>query len=638
MSTQKLSRRAFLRRTVLAGGATLYVFANGHYRIALSQAPVVYRLRILHTNDHHARIEPANVTLQTSPTTVTRNFGGVARRKTLIDQLRATPDADDLLLLDAGDVFQGTLYFNLYEGKADKSFYNQMGYDAVAVGNHEFDRGQIALRDFINGVTGQTPPNPPINFPMLSANVNVDASAPLAAALAPTDVAVPGKLGKRIIINKGGGSSRNIGIFGLTPTDTGILSNPGAGVTFGTDLITIAQAQVNALKAAGAQHIIALTHVGYPVDREIAKNVRGIDVIVGGHSHTPLLPTVNPPSPVGVASQGPYPTIEKDPDNKDVVIVTDWEWGKWLGDITLGFDASGAVSVISGVIRPVWADGLGTPPRSLLPGEQPEILPDASFQNEITTVWKPGVDALANQEIGRTAVFLDGERASVRNKETNLGNLITDAMLERTRTAGAQICITNGGGIRASIPGPTGGAPDAPITVGQVLTVLPFGNTLALVTLTGAQVIAALENGLSQVNLSNPSASAGRFPQVAGLRFIWDPKRPANSRIVSVFVQTTTSVNGVQNSTFVPINPTANYRVVTNNFMLTGGDGYAVLTQGTNPVDTGLIMADEVQNYITANSPINRGVEGRITRLQAWFPFMFKEAQTGSPTPVYRGN
>ncbi len=635
MSAQKFSRRAFLRRT-LAGGAVLTVFANGHYRIAIGQAPVVYRLRILHTNDHHARIEPANVTLQTAPTTVTRNFGGMARRKTLIDQLRATPDADDLLLLDAGDIFQGTLYFNLYNGVADKSFYNQLNYDAVAVGNHEFDRGQTTLRDFINGITGQTPPNPPINFPMLSANVNVDASAPLAAALAPTDVAVPGKLGKRIIINKGGGSSRNIGLFGLTPPDTGILSNPGAGVTFGTDLIAIAQAQVDALKAAGAQHIIALTHVGYPVDRQIAQGVRGIDVIVGGHSHTPLLPTTNPPSPVGVASQGPYPTIEKDPDNKDVVIVTDWEWGKWLGDITVGFDATGAVSVISGVIRPVWADGLGSPPRALLPGEGPEITPDAAFQNEITTVWKPGVDALSGQVIGSTAVLLDGERANIRNRETNLGNLIADAMLERTRPAGAQICITNGGGIRTSIPGPTGSEQTAPITVGQVLTVLPFGNTLALVTLTGAQVIAALENGVSQVNLANPSASAGRFPQVAGLRFVWDPSKPANSRIVSVFVQTTTSTNGTQNtSTFVPIDPTATYRLVTNNFMLTGGDGYSVFAQGTNPLDTGLIMADEVQNYITANSPINRGVEGRITRVQFWFPFISNQP---APTAVYRGN
>jgi 5'-nucleotidase len=622
----------------LAGGAVLTVFANGHYRIAVGQAPVVYTLRILHTNDHHARIEPANVTLQSTPTTVTRNFGGVARRKTLVDQLRATPGADDLFLLDAGDIFQGTLYFNLYSGVADKSFYNQLNYDVVAVGNHEFDKGQATLRDFINGIPAQTPPNPPINFPMVSANITVDAAAPLAAALAPTDVAVAGKLGKRLIVNKGGPTSRAIGIFGLTPPDTGILSNPGAGVTFGTDVVAIAQAQVDALKAAGAQHVIGLTHVGYPVDQQIAAGVRGINVIVGGHSHTPLLPLVNPPSPVGVASQGPYPTIVNDPDGKPVVITTDWEWGKWLGDITVGFDATGLVSVISGVIRPVWADGLGSPPRALLPGEQPEIAPDATFQTEINTVWKPGVDALSNQQIGSTAVFLDGERLTVRNRETNLGNLIADAMLEKTKAAGAQLCITNGGGIRASIPGPAGGAATDPVTVGEVLTVLPFGNTLALVTITGAQVIAALENGVSQVNLANPSSSAGRFPQVGGLRFIWDPIRPVGSRIVSVLVETTPAHGTVAQraAAFTPINPTASYRVVTNNFMLTGGDGYSVFTQGTNGVDTGFIMADEVQNYITANSPVNRGTEGRITRAQWWFPFIPRQESVAAP--AYRGN
>jgi len=628
----------------------LTVFASGHYKIALGQGPVVYRLRILHTNDHHARIEPANVTLQSAPTTITRNFGGVARRKALIDGLRATPDADDLLLLDAGDIFQGTLYFNLYSGAADKAFYNALNYDAVAVGNHEFDKGQAALRDFINGAAGTTFPNPAITFPMVSANITVDAAAPLAAALAPTDVAVAGKLGKRLIINKGGPTSRPIGIFGLTPPDTGILSNAGAGVTFGTDVVAIAQAQVDALKAAGAQHIIGLTHVGYPVDQQIANGVTGIDLIVGGHSHTPLLPTVSPPSPVGVATQGPYPTIVNVAGRNSTVIVTDWEWGKWLGDITLGFDATGVVSVISGVIRPVWADGLGTPPRALLTGEGPEIAPDAGFQSQITTVWKPGVDALANQVIGQTSVFLDGERATIRNRETNLGNLICDAMLDKTKPAGGQLVITNGGGIRASIAGPTGGNATEPVTVGEVLTVLPFGNTLSLLTLTGAQVIAALENGVSQVNLANPSSSAGRFPQVAGLRFIWNPSQPAGSRIVRVLVQSATEVGATgadATDAFVPINLTATYRVVTNNFMLTGGDGYSVFAQGTNPVDAGFVLADVVQDYITAKSPVSIATEGRITQTRWWLPWVTRDMpQLGTPpiaptpttTPVYRGN
>ncbi|RMD78610.1 MAG: multifunctional 2',3'-cyclic-nucleotide 2'-phosphodiesterase/5'-nucleotidase/3'-nucleotidase, partial [Chloroflexi bacterium] len=158
----------------------------------------------------------------------------------------------------------------------------------------------------------------------------------------------------------------------------------------------------------------------------------------------------------------------------------------------------------------------------------------------------------------------------------------------KARNSGATIAITNGGGIRASIPA-------GPVTVGQILEVLPFGNTLALVTLTGAQVIEALNNGVSQVE-----SGAGRFPQVAGLRFTYDPSLPAASRVTSV------TVGGA------PIDQNASYVVVTNNFMLTGGDGYSVFTRGRNQVDTGFILADVVEEYIAANSPVNPAVDGRI--------------------------
>jgi 5'-nucleotidase len=167
--------------------------------------------------------------------------------------------------------------------------------------------------------------------------------------------------------------------------------------------------------------------------------------------------------------------------------------------------------------------------------------------------------------------------------------------------------------------------------------VLPFGNTIAVVTITGAQVIAALENGVSQVNLANPSSSAGRFPQVAGLRFQWAPNRPAGSRIVGVQVDTGASASGVDSAeAYVPIDPAASYGVVTNNFMLTGGDGYSVFTEGTNPIDTGFVLADEVQNYIMTNSPINRGIDGRITQAQWWFPFIPRQEIV--PVASQRGN
>lgn len=634
-SGTKFSRRAFFRQTLAAGGVTLFVYANGRYRMTFANADAVtYKLRIVHTNDHHARIEPArDVSISSSPAT-TRNLGGVARRKTMIDARKASAivNGEEFMLIDAGDVFQGTLYFNKFQGQADLRFYNLMGYEAMAIGNHEFDSGQQTLVDFIKGA----------NFPIISANIDAQPVSLLGALAADVADAAADKWGKRVIITKG---AKKIGLFGLTPPDTGILSSPGAGVAFGTDLAKIAQEQIDALKAPGsdADIVIGLTHIGYDEDKKIVALVSGLSAIVGGHSHTPLRPTGDTTPAGGTPIAGPYPTIVNDKDGKPVPVFTDWEWGKWLGDFTLEFDASNNVTVLSGKVDPVWADGLGVPPntqdkppkpqRALITNEGAEISPDPTLQSIIETDYQPAVKALEQQVIGSTAVLLDGERQNARNRETNLGNLIADAMIDRTKSSGTVLAITNGGGLRASINGPIAPATTDPVTVGEVLTVLPFGNTIALVTLTGAQVIAALENGVSQVNLTTPSSSAGRFPQVGGLRFIWDTKRPAGSRIVSVMVQKVTpSAQSANVVVYEPINPAGTYRVATNNFMLTGGDGYSVFTQGSNRVDTGLVMADEVAAYITAKSPVNQGLEGRILRVQAYYPFMANQTVTSPVT------
>lgn len=599
MNEQNITRRSFLRRATLAIGATLYAHINGRYKIALGAGPVAYKLRILHTNDHHSWIEPTNVTLREGTDTepsIRRDFGGVARRKTLIDQLRTTAAPDEnILLLDTGDVFQGTLYFTQYNGQADLFFYNGMSYDAVIVGNHEFDKGQVPIRDFIIGA----------NFPLLSANINVLPTAVLASALAPTDVAVAGKLGKRLIIAKG---TKKIGIFGLTPPKTAALSNVGADVSFSSNLATIAQAQVDALKAEGAHFIVGLTHVGYAVDLQLAAQVRGIDIIVGGHSHTPLLPTNNT-ALLGTNPDGIYPTIITDPDGKVVVVTTVWKWGRWLGDITLGFSAEGSLSQINGVIRPVWAGGLGNPNRSLLTGEEAEIPPDPVFQTQIDTVYKPPLLELQAKVIGRTSVLLDGDRINVRNRETNLGNLIADVMLQKAQLDGGQIAIMNSSGISKSIP-------VGDITLARVIEALQFDNTLARVDLTGAQILAVLENAVSQVDFQNPNNSSGRFVQVSGLRFTWATRPPTGSRILSVMVQSL-SVAGSRaragiKSSLTPIDLNATYRVITSNFMLGGGDGYTILTQGQNKYDTGILLVDMLSDYLSANSPVSASIEGRI--------------------------
>ena len=362
----------------------------------------------------------------------------------------------------------------------------------------------------------------------------------------------------------------------------------GAGVTFvgdpdpadaNTELVALINAQVADLKTQGADAIIALTHVGYLLDQSLAAKTAGIGLFIGGHSHTPLGPQ---PS-----KQGEYPTPITNADGENVPVLTDWEWGRWLGVFEVGFDDQGRVAEITGTPLEVMADTTNAA----------YVTPDAAFEARITTDYKPPLDVLRSTKIGTTNVALNGIRTDVRAKETNLGSLIADALLDKTSTDGAEVALINGGGVRASIAGPD-------ITVGNVLEVLPFGNTIALVTVTGQQLFDALENGVSQIELG-----AGRFPQVAGWRFEFSADLPAEQRVLSVEIANA-------DGTFSPLSLTASYRVVTNNFMLGGGDGYATLAAGSDKVDSGLIMADVVQDYLTGNSPITAETVtlGRISR------------------------
>lgn len=509
--------------------------------VSLGQQAAPFSLRVIHTNDHHAHIDPVKAG--------DRTLGGVARRATLIKQIRAenAVSKQPLLLLDAGDIFQGTLYFNEYLGMADLDFYNAMGYDASAIGNHEFDRGQEPLVNFIKAA----------NFPMIAANIQLEASSPLAGTIRPW------------IIKEFNGEK--IGLFGLTTTDTPNVSSPGAGISF-IDSITTAKQSVQELTNLGVNKIIALTHVGFNVDQELAKQVDGIDLIIGGHSHTPV---GNIPGTVA-----PYPLVMKTPNGDPVLVTTDWEWGKFLGDTNLVFDPRG--KLLS------WA---GKP----IPVEDP-VIPDPETVAKIAKYAEP-LQASLRKIVGKTTVsLLRGDR----KVESNLGNLVADAMLLKTRSLNPQIALMNTGGLRTDIPA-------GDISAGQVQENMPFGNTVTVADLTGDQVKAALENSVSQVE-----SGGGRFSQVAGLRFIWDPSKPAGSRIVDIQVK-----DGSGN--FRAMDTTASYRVIANSFIQDGGDGYTVFTQAQNRRDTGFILTEALQEYLAANSPVSPKIEGRI--LQGSQPF-----------------
>lgn len=471
--------------------------------------PSVFPLSILHTNDTHANLDSAG-----SPDNVTR-------RITAIKELRS--QAAHSLLVDAGDVFSGTLYFNQYLGQADLNFMNLAQYDAMTFGNHEFDRGPAVLAEFIRNAT----------FPLVSANVDVTKDKDL-QALAAGAIGQPAEGGKiyPAIIKEVGGEK--IGIFGLTTTDTPSLSSPGADIVF-ADAGKRAAETVEALKRQGINKIVALSHLGYEEDVKLAGQVADIDIIVGGHTHTLLK------EPVAVKTFA-NPTV----------IVQLGDKAANLGNLNVTFDSTG--KLLS------WSERLVDLNEKA--GSTYKLAADPQAQLLLDTKYKPAVNEKKSVLVGKAevdlfgAVSVSGHPRTVRTKETALGNLVVDGMLDEAKSAGtgAVIALQNGGGIRTNIPAGN-------ITQGGAIEVLPFSNDLVVLKLTGQEIWDALENGVSAA-----PAEYGGFPHVAGMTFTYDSTLPSKKRVVSVSVKTD---NGYE-----PLRKDQEYKLVTNIFTAKGGDSY----------------------------------------------------------------
>ncbi len=507
-------------------------------------------LDVLHFNDFHSRLESINRFDSTCPAADEAEgkcFGGIARLATKINELRdgIRAGGGHVVVLEAGDAYQGSLFYTTYKGKAEAEFLEALGLDAMAVGNHEFDDGPEGLANLLDIVT----------FPVLASNLDVSQSNVLA-----------GRIAKHAIIDAGG---VRVGIVSALTRDAMEISSPGPTVIFHEEAEAL-RAAVAALEEQGVTIIIALNHMGLPADLELAAEVEGIDAIVGGHSHTWL-------SASDPGRAGAYPTWVTRADGSAVPVVQAGSYGRYLGHLTLEFDDAGTL---------VFAGG-----DSLL--LDAKVVPDAAIAARVAALAGP-IEELKGRIVAATSEAVDGSRENCRARECTMGNLVAEAMLARTAGQGVTIAIQNGGGLRASIDA-------GEVTMGEVLAVLPFQNTLSTFQLTGAGVLAALENGVSQI-----ADGAGRFPQVAGLRFTVDAAAPAGSRISEVMVRA--------GDGWAPIDAAAVYGVVSNNFMRAGGDGYRVFArEATNAYDYGPDLADVLAEYLAANAPYTPALDGRIT-------------------------
>ena len=472
-----------------------------------------------------------------------------------------------VLLMDAGDFIQGDPTVSTSEGATAVELMNMAGYDVAAPGNHEFDYGYANLKD----LAGKA------EFPIVAANVlyggktaftdNVTFTAP---------------------------DGTKIGVFGLDTPETSTKAHPAKikGVTFlaDDDLVACAQGQVDELEAEGCDIIVCLGHLGIDDEStgnrsiDLLEEVDGVDLFIDGHSHSDLNDVLEAVGEDGLVN------------------------GTLLTSTGTKFESIGVVVISDGVMQAI-----------NIPTSDIVVKPDKTVADRAAAIQKE-IDDEYGAAFAKTEVELNGVKAEVRTGETNLGNLITDALVWGAAEAGTKVdaAVTNGGGIRASIA--KGG-----ITKKDVNTVLPFGNTLSIVKVTGAELLEALEAS----TYCTPETIGG-FPHVSGIVFTVDTGKPydqgeqypgstyyAPKSIQRVTIQ---SVGGKA------FDPKATYTIATNDFLAAGGDTYYAFKTASVNYDLGAPMDEVVMDYITeeldgvVTAEEYGAAEGRIT-IKKGLPF-----------------
>uniref|UniRef100_A0A8C7LP92 5'-nucleotidase n=1 Tax=Oncorhynchus mykiss TaxID=8022 RepID=A0A8C7LP92_ONCMY len=542
--------------TTSQAGLLLYLCICSH--VSTVEA---WELTLLHTNDVHARVEETSNSY--GKCTKPPCFAGVARRFTKIQEIRSREK--NVMLLDAGDQFQGTVWFNVYKGAEAAYFMNKLGYDAMALGNHEFDNNVEGLiKPFLQEV----------KCTVLSANIKADDT------LAPH---ISGLYFPYKIFDVG---SQKVGVVGYTSKETPALSQTGPNLVF-EDEIDALQPQVDKLITLGVNKIIALGHSGFVTDKEIARRVKGVDVVIGGHSNTFLYNGEKPSSEVPA---GPYPVMVKSEDGRDVPVVQAFAFGKYLGYLKVTFDEAG--NVVQSTGNPILLD-------SSVP-EDPSILADVNK-------WKKALANYSSQYVGETLVYLNGTFEECRFRECNLGNLICDAMVHHNIKYADELqwnhvssCIVQGGSIRSSIDERSR---NGSITMEDLIAVLPFGGTYDLVQLKGSTLRKAFEHSVRRYG-----GNTGEFLQVSGFHVEYDMSRPPGERARSISVLCTNCRVPV----YEPLDNSRLYKVVLPSYLVEGGDGFSMIKEEKLKHDSGDMDISVVASYITERKKVHPAVEGRI--------------------------
>uniref|UniRef100_A0A131YLM7 5'-Nucleotidase n=1 Tax=Rhipicephalus appendiculatus TaxID=34631 RepID=A0A131YLM7_RHIAP len=534
--------------------------------LAREQAP--FTLTVLHTNDVHAHIEESTKYGAMCSEKDKRNktcVGGVARIKTKVKELKSQyPGA---LFMNAGDFFQGTAWYTVLKEKIISAVMTRMDYDYVCLGNHEFDDGPEGLAHHLLALQQA-------NVTIVGTNTDFSDEPALRNISLPKSV--------RIKVN-----NVSVGIVGAVLPETRFLSNTGK-VKFEDEMISIRR-EAEILENKGVKVIVAITHSGYPRDIEILRQVKQLDLLVGGHTNTFLYhgqgyPKENTP-------EGDYPTVVNRTDGSVGLVVQDYWFGKFLGFLRVSFDNNGKVVNWTG--NPILLNSSVEEDKGML---------------DVIECYKENVTRAISEVIGISKVKLEQADQVCRLRECNLGNLIADGFFayyadressEPDLWSDVNGALFNGGAVRAPIP------QNHNITMGHILATMPFGMSVVIMTLNGSELRSMFEYSVSEYSFEKKK---GQFLQVSGIRVTYNLQYPRNCRVVSLQVL----CRRCKVPRYEAVNDTGVYRIVTTDYITKGGDGYPKATNATTggPADYSVLV-----EHIRKNTPVKSAIEGRITLL-----------------------
>ena len=551
-----------------------------------------FELNVAHINDHHSHLEEEKMPLKLNGQTVTATIGGLPRVAQEIKDFRK--NNKNTLVLHAGDAVTGTLYYTLFEGKADAELMNVINFDAFTLGNHEFDDGNKVLKSFLDALT----------IPIVSSNVVPDKGSIL-----------EGKWKPYLIKNVGG---QKIGIIGIDVVKkTKESSNPGDDVKF-LDEVETARKYVKKLQDEGINKIIVLSHAGYEKNVEIGEKVDGVDLIISGDTHYLLGKEFEQ---FGLVPEKPdYPKKVNSPDGNPVYIAEAWNYSYLLGEMKAKFDKNGVIKeliptpkvLIGDTFEIKNAEGkvvqLGEKEKAVIinsiknnknikvvkndPVTQKLL---ERYQKEKTELGKKSVGKITEEILGGS----DNRVPGPHNKDGSFATkLVAESVLHKLRNMGTgnvDFVIVNAGNVRITLnPGN--------FTYDQAYSLLPFtSNTVFITDITGTEVKQVLEDAIDYVL---NGGSTGAFPYGAGIRYEATKEGNLGTRVKKI------EVFDFKANKWVPIDAKKSYMLAVNSYIAKGKDGYTTLGK------------------ITAQ---NRGTDTHLSDTKIFIDYLKEKKEVGRP-------